>query len=101
VVVGIGLNVSLRPDELPLETATSLRIAEAATTDRDTVLRAVLRALAARYVTWRESGGEPPRGAYREASATLGRRVRVDLPGGGTVASEALDVDARRPARRP
>src|SRR3954447_1942237 len=45
VVVGIGLNVTTRRDELPVETATSLQLEGAATTDRDTLLRAVLREL--------------------------------------------------------
>ena len=44
VVLGVGLNVSTRSDELPHDQATSLLLAGASTTDRDTVLRAVRRA---------------------------------------------------------
>ncbi|WP_237277448.1 biotin--[acetyl-CoA-carboxylase] ligase, partial [Streptomyces caniscabiei] len=43
VVIGIGINVSLREDELPVPTAGSLALAGAETTDRDPLLRAVLR----------------------------------------------------------
>ena len=39
VVVGIGLNVSSRPDELPVPTATSLVLAGAARSDRQTLHR--------------------------------------------------------------
>ncbi|MCO5988634.1 biotin--[acetyl-CoA-carboxylase] ligase [Actinoallomurus spadix] len=100
VVLGIGLNVSLRAGELPVPTATSLTL-EDAPADRDPVLRAILRELAHRYVEfcgdWTE--GEL-RGAYREVCATLGRQVRVELPGAvagapdGVLTGEAVDVDA-------
>jgi BirA family biotin operon repressor/biotin-[acetyl-CoA-carboxylase] ligase len=85
VVVGAGINVSQRDDELAVPTATSLALAGAATTDRDTVLRAYLRALADRYRAWREAAGNP-RGsgiaaAYREACLTIGLEVAVELPG--------------------
>ncbi|MDV9201885.1 biotin--[acetyl-CoA-carboxylase] ligase, partial [Streptomyces sp. Wh19] len=43
VVVGMGVNVSLRADELPAPTAASLALAGAVSTDRETLLRGVLR----------------------------------------------------------
>jgi BirA family biotin operon repressor/biotin-[acetyl-CoA-carboxylase] ligase len=49
LVVGTGLNVSLRADELPVPTATSLVLEGSATTDREVLLRAYLRALEHRY----------------------------------------------------
>jgi BirA family transcriptional regulator, biotin operon repressor / biotin---[acetyl-CoA-carboxylase] ligase len=94
VVVGIGLNVSLREDELPLPTATSLAIAGAGSVDRDTVLRAVLRAVAHSYAAWRESGGDSTRvlAAYRELCVTLGRDVRVELGGDQIVSGRAVEL---------
>jgi BirA family biotin operon repressor/biotin-[acetyl-CoA-carboxylase] ligase len=94
VVVGIGLNVSLHQEELPVATATSMLIAGASTTDRDTVLRAVLRALARRYGQWRSPAGAGDLPVdYRAASATIGQRVRVELPGGSPLTGEAVTVD--------
>ena len=58
-VVGIGLNVTLRESEKPHPAATSLALEDAATTDRVTVLTAVLRELATRYQTWVEADGDP------------------------------------------
>jgi BirA family biotin operon repressor/biotin-[acetyl-CoA-carboxylase] ligase len=84
VVLGIGLNVSTRRDELPVELATSLALEGADTTDRDTLLRAVLRALAF---------GEADRSSYRDLCSTLGRRVRLELPGGDAVEGVAEEVD--------
>ena len=101
IVVGIGLNVSTRADELP-ETAglpaTSLKVAGARATDRDPLLRALLRAFAACYGGWREAGGDAEMSgllaAYRRGCATIGRPVRVLLPAGGDLVGDAVAVDA-------
>ena len=100
VVLGIGLNVTTRADELPPTTglpATSLLLAGARSTDRDPLLRALLRGLAQWYAGWREAGGDAEMcgllGAYRRGCATLGRQVRVQLPGGEELAGEATTVD--------
>ena len=93
-VLGIGLNVSLREDELPVPTATSLALAGAATTDRDTVLRAVLRSLATRYAQWRVAAdaGDLP-ADYRAVCSTVGRRITVELPSGEALTATAVTVD--------
>jgi BirA family transcriptional regulator, biotin operon repressor / biotin---[acetyl-CoA-carboxylase] ligase len=101
VVIGIGLNVSTRADELPETTglpATSLKLAGAATTDRDPLLRALLRGIGSWYAGWREAGGDAEMSglltAYRRGCATIGQQVRVLLPGDSTVDGEATGVDA-------
>jgi BirA family biotin operon repressor/biotin-[acetyl-CoA-carboxylase] ligase len=97
VVVGVGINVSVRADELPVPTATSLLLAGSEVVDRDPVLRAVLRDLARRYAAWRSVGGDPVASGvhddYRTGSATIGREVTVHLPGGATRTGRAVDVD--------
>lgn len=97
VVVGAGINVSQQRAELPVETATSLRLAGSATTDRDTVLRAYLRALAGRYRDWRRAAGDPRASgigaAYRQACVTIGRQVAVQLPGTEPVEGHVEGVD--------
>lgn len=101
VVVGIGLNVSQSRGELPVPTATSLLLAGAATTDRDTVLRAVLRSFAGEYATWRDAAGDVAASGLaarvRESCWTLGEPVRVEVPGGRVLAgiAEELDDDGR------
>ena len=96
-VVGFGLNVDQVRDELPVPTATSLRLAGSATLDRDTVLRACLRAVAVRYRGWVDADGDPRAGdvgaAYREACVTLGREVEVQLPGVEPLHGVAEEVD--------
>ncbi|MEU8792876.1 biotin--[acetyl-CoA-carboxylase] ligase [Streptomyces sp. NPDC048643] len=97
VVVGIGINVTLRADELPVPGAGSLALAGATTTDRDTVLRAVLRSLEEWYGRWRDASGDPVASGLQEAyaagCATLGRVVRAELPGGRSIIGEAVAVD--------
>ena len=66
VVIGIGLNVSLRPDELPDtptgRPATSLVLAGAAEADRTELLAVLLERLGERYGLAR-AGGDPTRAA--------------------------------------
>ncbi|MEV6487358.1 biotin--[acetyl-CoA-carboxylase] ligase [Actinoplanes sp. NPDC051633] len=101
VVVGIGLNVTTRVDELPPVTglpATSLQIAGAKSTDREPLLKSLLRGVAQWYAGWRDAGGDAEMcgllGAYRRGSSTIGREVRVELPGGADLSGTATDVDA-------
>jgi BirA family biotin operon repressor/biotin-[acetyl-CoA-carboxylase] ligase len=97
VVLGIGLNTSLREDELPRPDATSLVLAGAASADRGPLLRQLLRSLADWYGRWRDAGGDPDgsglRAAYIFHSGTLGHRVRVELPDGAMLEGIAADID--------
>ena len=85
VVVGLGLNVAAAPPE---PGAVSLAQAGAGTS-RDEVLAWLLDALG-RYL----AGPARARGELRAASATIGRRVRVELADGSSVEGIAEDIDA-------
>ncbi|MFJ2304893.1 biotin--[acetyl-CoA-carboxylase] ligase [Streptomyces sp. NPDC087787] len=97
VVIGIGINVSLRRDELPVPQAGSLALAGAVSTDRDPLLRSVLRSLEDWYGRWRAVEGDAAASGLQEAyaagCATLGRVVRAELPGDRAVVGEAVAVD--------
>ncbi|MFJ7910266.1 biotin--[acetyl-CoA-carboxylase] ligase [Kitasatospora sp. NPDC096204] len=97
VVVGMGLNVSLREPELPVPTAASLALAGASTTDRGTLLRALLREFAELYRDWTAAAGDPHASdllrAYVDRCSTLGRQVKVHLPGDRELVGEAVAVD--------
>jgi len=97
VVVGIGLNVTVRADELPGPEATSLLLAGAESTDRDPLLRELLRGLARWYERWRDAAGDPEvsglRRAYLDRCDTVGQDVRVMLPDGQDLVGEAATVD--------
>jgi BirA family biotin operon repressor/biotin-[acetyl-CoA-carboxylase] ligase len=93
VVVGIGINVSTRSDELPVPAATSIALA-GGRIDREPLAKEVLRALARRYAEFVESGGAARcvMPAYREICTMLGEPVTVHPPGAPAVTGTALDV---------
>src|SRR5690606_31078486 len=102
VVVGVGVNVTLRGDELPpvppgAPPATSLALAGAACTDRARLLRDLLDRLGSWYGRWRDAAGDADRcglrAAYLAVCDTVGRAVRVQLPGGGELVGRAETVD--------
>lgn len=94
-VVGIGLNVSLTAEELPVPTATSLAIESDSEPDRTGVLVALLEALVEAYDAW-QAGGADARDhlatSYAAACVTVGRDVRVELPD-GQLLGRAVGVD--------
>ncbi len=105
VVVGIGLNVSTEPDELPPPgpapggalTPTSLRALASASQDRAALLTAILTGFEPRYQAWVKAHGDPERSGlraeYTTVCATIGRRVRAELPGGQLLSGLAAGVD--------
>jgi BirA family biotin operon repressor/biotin-[acetyl-CoA-carboxylase] ligase len=103
VVVGIGLNVSTEPAEFPSPRsgalpATSLRAAGANAPGREDILLAILEGFERWYRAWQQAGGDPDRSGLRPAyirlSATIGRTVRAELPGGQALSGPAVGVDS-------
>jgi len=95
IVVGIGLNVDQTRDELPVDTATSLRLAGAAGVRREDLAVAVLTGLARRHA---DLGGDAAarsaaHAAYRSACRTIGRDVDLHVTGGEVRRVRALGVD--------
>lgn len=94
MVLGLGINVSASayPAELAGE-ATSCEEVATRPVDRAELLVAFLTALESRYSTVLAGGGRGATlDAYRADSATLGRRVRVDLTAGPPLEGEASRV---------
>ena len=95
-VVGIGLNVSLTEDELPVPTATSLLLDSGAEPDRTALLITVLATLQEAFDAWEaggDLGGMRLAESYVAACTTIGREVRVELPGGESLQGTATGVD--------
>lgn len=95
VVIGLGLNVSLTEEELPVPHATSLTIAGAWETDRTVLVRSLLVEFVRRFTAWRDAdwATDELAAAYRERCATIGTEVRAELPGGRTLTGVAAGVD--------
>ncbi|MEU1985349.1 biotin--[acetyl-CoA-carboxylase] ligase [Nocardia sp. NPDC019395] len=96
VVMGVGMNVSLTADELPVPHATSLTLCDVTDPDRTALVLEILKEFAYRYTAWRDSGWDTTdlATAYRERCATLGAPVRAELPGGGLLTGIARDIDS-------
>jgi BirA family biotin operon repressor/biotin-[acetyl-CoA-carboxylase] ligase len=101
VIIGTGLNVSLGAQELPPPgpgslPATSLLLSGAADVDGPVLLAAILAELERRYLPWRAAAGDPAgiRADYLKLCDTIGREVRVELPGGQLLSGEAAGVDS-------
>jgi len=92
IVVGIGLNVTLRGDEVGEPGVASLVDLGVADPDRTRLAGELLRALGERVMGWR-AGDERLMADYRTRCATIGSSVRAVLPGGGEVVGTATAVD--------
>ena len=94
-VVGVGVNVGMTADELPVAEATSLAI-EGEAPDRTELLGLLLDTVWEGYVAWQE-GGEAATShlaaSYAAACSTIGRPVRVDLPSGEALTGTATGID--------
>ena len=100
VVVGVGLNVSTRADELP-ETGTSLALEAGRPVDRAAVLLQFLRTFEHRYLAWARALGDPVSSGlardYLAWCSTVGADVVVTLPDGSALegVAESVDWDGR------
>jgi BirA family transcriptional regulator, biotin operon repressor / biotin---[acetyl-CoA-carboxylase] ligase len=95
IVVGLGVNVTLTPQEAPDPRATSLQMLGASMLDRDVLAAAILRQLVTRIQHWQHAHGPDPALVedYRRNSSTLGSRVRAILPGDREIIGTATQVD--------
>ncbi len=100
LVVGAGLNTRMTAEELPTPTATSLAVEGLQVDDalEDGVIAAYLEGLGARLARYLAAGADAEasglRAEARSDCLTLGRRVRVELPGDAELVGVAVDLDA-------
>ena len=80
VVVGMGINVTLTREDLPIEKATSLAL-EGRDTDRTELAITVLKNLRRRIAQWENQEPQLLRD-YRAVCSSLGQEVRLETPSG-------------------
>lgn len=98
VVIGAGLNLFMAEEELPTPTSTSLTLTGATVDDlADRALAAYLTELRELYDSFAASDLDAEksglRGAVTRACSTIGRSVKVELPGGAELFGTATDID--------
>ncbi|GAA1170713.1 Bifunctional ligase/repressor BirA [Corynebacterium glaucum] len=80
VIVGIGINVAMRADDLPTDTSTALNL-EGIEVDFDDFTIDILTAMGRRFAQWQQ--GDPQLLAdYRAVCSTIGQQVRIELHDG-------------------
>ena len=101
VVIGAGLNLNQSKDELPIETATSLRLHGVQGFELDDVLVRYLASFKRLYEEFSDAKGNAEESGLHEAildaSSTIGAKVLVMLPDGSDFSGTGagLDQDGR------
>lgn len=101
LVIGAGLNLTIAEDELPVATATSLALAGVDDAGSETIVDAVLeryiaglrRLLGALLAAGGDAEASGIRSLVAENCSTLGREVRVQLPGAADLLGVATGID--------
>lgn len=95
IVVGIGLNVTLRSDDIAQPGATSLLELGVNDLDRNSLVLRLLGELGTRVGAWRAAGGADAQllADYRRASVTISAPVRATLPGDREIIGVAQSID--------
>jgi BirA family biotin operon repressor/biotin-[acetyl-CoA-carboxylase] ligase len=95
VVVGIGINANIPLDALrgiSGHPVTSLQAQLGRPVEREVLIRVVLQELDQAYAALRSAGVPEVLSRWREMAETLGRSVRVEMPG-ATIHGTAFDID--------
>jgi len=92
IIIGIGINVSTTPEELPVATASSIYITSGIEIDRNLLIALLLKNFQDLFTDW--NNGRDFRGAYRALSKTIGTEVSVILPADQVIRGMAIDVGA-------
>lgn len=96
VVIGVGLNLSQTQDDLPIANATSLRI-EGATVSFEAALEEFLTEFLGLYNEFVNHRGDADASGLRRGAtakcSSIGRRVRVLMPGDQQIEGQGLELD--------
>jgi len=90
IIVGIGINVSTLPEELPVESASSIFIASGIEINRNRLLAHILENFYRLFMQW--ESGAPLKPRYRALCSTIGHEVSISLPNGTVVNDRAIDI---------
>jgi BirA family biotin operon repressor/biotin-[acetyl-CoA-carboxylase] ligase len=93
VVIGIGINVHTPQEELPVVSATSFALQGYSECDRNALLVQILTSFSEYLDRW-ERDDPSLRDEYLRMSATLGRKVEIEMPGSTKVVSVVASIDA-------
>ena len=90
-IIGIGINVDLRQEELPISTATSLYLQGCIDCNREDLIVAVLQSFTEHLKRWESKDNELMQ-EYEARSATINQRVRIESPTGALWQTTAIGI---------
>ncbi len=91
IILGIGINVSMTEDELPVASATSLTIAGSSNLNRNLILSNFLMLFESNFKKWDE--GQDFIESYSRICSTIGQNVRVEVAGRESRTGKALTIN--------
>lgn len=91
VIIGIGINVEMSTDQLPVSHATSIAIEGGQNLNRNDLLATILKNFEAALRKW--EAGDDMQDQYRVLSSTIGKAIEAHLPGGALKTGKALNID--------
>ena len=94
VIVGIGINVGMTAQELPVPTATSLAIEGVENIDRNHLLAKILSQFEINFAAW-DQGDQSIAELYKSLSSTLGTRVQIHYPNDQIEKGVAIAISPR------
>jgi BirA family biotin operon repressor/biotin-[acetyl-CoA-carboxylase] ligase len=96
VIIGVGLNLTQAQEDLPIAAATSLRL-EGATVSFEAALEGFLKEFVALYRDYVNNRGDADASGLRRGAtakcSSIGKRVRVLLPGDQQIEGKAIELD--------
>jgi len=90
VIIGVGINVAMTEEELPVAHATSLALNDFSILNRNLILSSFLNIFQELFERWQD--GEDLRHLYSEHSSTIGRDIRIEHPDGSFKNGKAVGV---------
>ena len=94
VVVGVGINVGMKSEELPVTHATSLAVEGGQGFDRNSLLSKVLTEFYNLFTGW-DSGDDSVRALYNSLSSTIGKNVRIKYANEQSETGVAVAISSR------
>jgi len=91
IIIGVGINITMAAEQLPVPTASSVLIESQVVLNRNELLAAFLTRFATNFEAW-ESGSEFIT-TYASQSATIAQKVRAIAPDGSEQLGTAISVD--------
>jgi BirA family biotin operon repressor/biotin-[acetyl-CoA-carboxylase] ligase len=90
VAIGIGINISMTEEELPVEGATSLALHNFLQVNRNQILSSLLNTFEEIFKRWDQ--GISLRSHYSDLSSTIGSLIKAELPDGSAISGRALEI---------